>query len=70
MRRNTLNGIVDLFGKWVAGARSAVRKLAAAFCELERLPAAGIVLPLESLVSSLKHVRSTGSYTRDEVNQR
>jgi hypothetical protein len=60
--------MADLIDKSIVVARFRVRKLFGAFCEPESRPIPEV--PVESLMSSLKHVRSVGPYTRDEMNQR
>jgi hypothetical protein len=60
------------FEKWIANVRAMARGLAAAFREPVRdfAAQASAGAAVESIMSRLRHVRSAGPSTRDEMNER
>ena len=68
MKPNTLDASVDLIDKWIV----IMRKWVAAFCDLRlrQPPRTGASLVVESLMSQLQRVRSSGPYNRDQMNER
>ena len=68
MKCNTLDATVDLIDKWIV----IMRKWVAAFCDLQlrHPPRTGASVVVESLMSQLQRVRSSGPYNRDQMNER
>ena len=68
MKRITLDGTIDLIDKWIV----IMRKWVAVFCDLQlrQSPRTGASVVVESLMSQLQRVRSSGAYNRDQMNER